>query len=588
MPQIVVYLTLFVALLLFVLDKIRYDLVSLLALFTVVIFGVIPPESAFIGFGHPAVITVAAVMIIGHGMLSSGIIDLVAKYLQKTGGGMVWQILSLSLITAIASAFMNNVGALAIMMPVAIKLAQKNGYSSSAILMPLAFSSLLGGMSTLIGTPPNIIISSYRATAIGSSFRIFDFAPIGIVLSLIGIVFMAVLGWRLIPKRKTNKDDEERFKIEDYIAELQVEDESKILAKTVADVQENEDYEVNILSIIRNKRRIHIPVKSEKFQGGDIIVIESDSENLDAFMDAYKLKLVGEEDTHASESAGDEVIIKEVVVLDRSRLIGKTAVKLHMRSIYGTNLLAIARGNRRLIKRMDHISFKAGDVLLLQGRKNRLQDSIERMGCYPVSGEDIKIGNPKRMISAILIFGASIISIILGLLDVQIAFALAALLMVLVGVIPFREVYDNINWPIIILLGAMIPVGLALESSGGADQIASFILSVSQNLAIWQVIAGLMAIAMLLSNIINNAATAVLMAPIAIKISSGMQLAPDSFLMAIALGASAAFLTPIGHQSNTLVMSPGGYKFSDYWRLGLPIQIMVLFVGTLMIQIIWL
>jgi di/tricarboxylate transporter len=590
MDPILVFVTLGLALIMFIWGKIRYDFVALSALFLLVVVGIIPPEQAFAGFAHTAVITVAAVMIIGEGMLSSGVIDVVAKYLQKIGDSFFTQILVLCLITALASAFINNVGALAIMMPVAIKLSRNSNRSPSAILMPLAFSSLLGGMTTLVGTPPNIIIASLRQEALGKSFSMFDFSPVGLPLAGAGILFMAAVGWRLVPLRKAKPDDEDLFKIEDFITEVQLTEESEIIGKSIQELRDSEDYEINILSLVRNKLRINVPKASETLQEGDIIVLESDSENLKTFLDTGKVTLVGDPKSEDKEktSASSKLTIREVVMLDSSRLIGKTAASIYMRDRYGANLLAIARANRRIVKRIDHTRFKAGDVLLLQGSEDRLSDSIIRMGCLPLSDRNIRIGHPQRIISALLIFGAAITALLTGFLPVQIAFSLAALLFVFSGIVSFREVYENINWPIIVLLAAMIPVGMALESSGAADMIASNIVKHGANLAVWQIIGGIMLISMLLSNVVNNAATAVLMAPIALKIAGGLQLSPDAFLMAIAIGASSAFLTPIGHQSNTLVMSPGGYKFSDYWRLGLPIQILVLCLGTLVILSVWL
>jgi di/tricarboxylate transporter len=590
MDPILVFVTLGLALIMFIWGKIRYDFVALSALFLLVVVGIIPPEQAFAGFAHTAVITVAAVMIIGEGMLSSGVIDVVAKYLQKIGDSFFTQILVLCLITALASAFINNVGALAIMMPVAIKLSRNSNRSPSAILMPLAFSSLLGGMTTLVGTPPNIIIASLRQEALGKSFSMFDFSPVGLPLAGAGILFMAAVGWRLVPLRKAKPDDEDLFKIEDFITEVQLTEESEIIGKSIQELRDSEDYEINILSLVRNKLRINVPKASETLQEGDIIVLESDSENLKTFLDTGKVTLVGDPKSEDKEktSASSKLTIREVVMLDSSRLIGKTAASIYMRDRYGANLLAIARANRRIVKRIDHTRFKAGDVLLLQGSEDRLSDSIIRMGCLPLSDRNIRIGHPRRIISALLIFGAAITALLTGFLPVQIAFSLAALLFVFSGIVSFREVYENINWPIIVLLAAMIPVGMALESSGAADMIASNIVKHGANLAVWQIIGGIMLISMLLSNVVNNAATAVLMAPIALKIAGGLQLSPDAFLMAIAIGASSAFLTPIGHQSNTLVMSPGGYKFSDYWRLGLPIQILVLCLGTLVILSVWL
>lgn len=587
MDQIIVFGTLFLALVGFVWGRIRYDFIALTALFAVTIFGIIPPDKAFIGFSNAAVITVVAVMIISQGMLASGMIDVVARWLQKAGDRLFLQILALCSITAIASAFINNVGALAIMMPVAIKLARKSGNAPSSILMPLAFSSLMGGMISLIGTPPNIIISSMRQDLTGSGFRIFSFAPVGLTISLVGINFMAFIGWRFIPKRQSEKDEGELFQIEDYITEVQITEESPLIGQSIAELRDSKDFEINILGMIRQNLRIHIPSPAELIAEGDILILEAEMENLKEFIDLSKTKLIGERKFRSDAPGSEDISLREVIVLEGSRLIRRTAAGLHLRSRYGVNLLAIARGQRKMIKRMDHIKFMPGDVLLMQGRRDLLNDSIVNLGCMPISSDEPRLGNPRRIVSALFIFGSAMLSVLTGFLQVQIAFTLAALLFVLTGIISFREVYDKINWPIIVLLGAMIPVGLALEISGGADTIAVQILALGESLPLWQMLAIVMILTMILSDVVNNAATAVLMAPIGIKLAQGMGVSPDVFLMTIAVGASSAFLTPIGHQSNTLVMSPGGYKFSDYWRLGLPIEILIVAISIPIILHYW-
>lgn len=587
MEQIIVFLILAVTLLLFIWGKIRYDFVALMALLAVVISRIIPFEAAFDGFGHPAVITVAAVMIISKGMQNSGLIDLIGRNMMKLGKNKLLQISVMSLITGIASAFMNNVGALAIMMPVAIHLARKNKYSPSFILMPLAFSSLLGGMMTLIGTPPNIIIGTFRQDVTGTPFRFFDFAPVGLGLMIVGILFISLLGWRLIPKRQGESSDKELFQVDDYITEVKVIKDAKYLGKTIEEVEKIKDIDIKILGLIRNKRRIHIPDQEEELKSNDIVILEADSENLKTFLDVTGFKLVGGKQFRKDAIGSKDIAIREAIVMDNSKLIGKTAAGINMRSRYGVNLLAIARRNRKITKRLDQTTFKTGDVLLLQGRSHKLTDTINNIGCLPLAERGLRIGYEKRIIITLAIFGSAIFAVANSLLPVQIAFALAALLLVLTKVISFREVYDEIDWSIIVLLGAMIPVGSALEISGGADLIASQILHIGTGLPVWMILVVIMILTMFLSDIINNAATVVLMAPIAINIAQALNVSLDPFLMAVAVSGSCAFLTPIGHQSNTLVMSPGGYEFSDYWKMGLPLEVLIIAVGLPLILIVW-
>ena len=587
MDHIIVFITLGITLLLFVWDKWRYDVVAVLALLFLVMYGIIPSEDAFSGFAHPAVITVAAVLLISRGLQASGIVDVLARFMNKAGKNLYLQITVLCLVTAVASAFMNNIGALAILMPVAIHVARKNGHPPSYILMPIAFSSLLGGMITLIGTPPNIIIATFRADYTGEAFGMFDFAPVGLALTIAGILFITLLGWRLLPNRKGQASDSDRFEIENYITEVRVTKDSKIKDTTYGDIRSLTEDDVTPLGLVRRKKRIHMPRLNEVLKTNDIIILEADTDSLNTFIDKSGVKLVGDKKFRKDAEGSEEIIMREAVVMPDSPLIGRTTTDLNMRTRYGLNLLAVARSNQKIRKRMDKIPFKNGDVLLLQGRSQNLDDLIAAMNCLPLVERELKIGKPRQILPGLLIFIAAVLIVILGVLPVQIAFATGAAAMVFTGVLPVKDLYSHIDWPIIVLLGAMIPIGVAFETTGAADLIADQVLEIGYNYPVWFVVGLIMAITMFLSDLINNAATVVLMAPIGLTIAGGMDMSADPLLMAIAVGASCAFLTPIGHQSNTLVMGPGGYKFSDYWRMGLPLEIIILLLGTPLILFFW-
>ena len=587
MDHIIVFITLGITLLLFVWDKWRYDVVAVLALLFLVMYGIIPSEDAFSGFAHPAVITVAAVLLISRGLQASGIVDVLARFMNKAGKNLYLQITVLCLVTAVASAFMNNIGALAILMPVAIHVARKNGHPPSYILMPIAFSSLLGGMITLIGTPPNIIIATFRADYTGEAFGMFDFAPVGLALTIAGILFITLLGWRLLPKRKGQTSDSDRFEIENYITEVRVTKDSKIKDTTYGDIRSLTEDDVTPLGLVRRKKRIHMPRLNEVLKTNDIIILEADTDSLNTFIDKSGVKLVGDKKFRKDAEGSEEIIMREAIVMPDSPLIGRTTTDLNMRTRYGLNLLAVARSNQKIRKRMDKIPFKNGDVLLLQGRSQNLDDLITAMNCLPLVERELKIGKPRQILPGLLFFIAAVLIVILGVLPVQIAFAAGAAAMVFTGVLPVKDLYSHIDWPIIVLLGAMIPIGVAFETTGAADLIADQVLEIGFNYPVWFVVGLIMAITMFLSDLINNAATVVLMAPIGLTIAGGMDMSADPLLMAIAVGASCAFLTPIGHQSNTLVMGPGGYKFSDYWRMGLPLEIIILLLGTPLILFIW-
>jgi di/tricarboxylate transporter len=587
MDQWVVFITLLMVMILFAWGRIRHDFVALISLFFLVITGIIPAYKAFNGFGHPAVITVAAVLVIGKSLEHSGLIDLLGKWVMKIGKRLIIQIITLSVLVGVASAFMNNVGALAIMMPVAIGLARKGGHPPSYLLMPIAFASLLGGMTTLIGTPPNIIIATIRAEETGTAFGMFDFSPVGAGLAVAGILFVSLLGWRLLPKRQTARSQDDMFDIEDYITEVKITPASRIKGHSINDLSKVTEAEIQILGLIRNKQRIHAPSPEEVLKLGDIVILESDADGLKTFLDDTKTRLVGDKKFRKDAEGSKNIQVSEAVVMADSPIVGQSAVALRMRSRYGVNLLAVARRGKKIRKRMDHVVFQTGDVLLLQGREHLLEETITSLGCLPLAQRRLRLGYKQKIPLALGIFLLSIIAVVAGWLPVQIAFGMAAVAMVLSGVLPLKNVYTSIDWPVIVLLAAMLPVGNALRTSGGAAAIASQIMHVGENMPPWVLLTIILVATMFLSDIINNAATVVLMAPIAISVANGLNISSDPFLMAVAVGGSCAFLTPIGHQSNTLVMGPGGYKFTDYWRMGLPLELIITAAGVPLIMFFW-
>ncbi|MCO5250406.1 MAG: SLC13 family permease [Candidatus Kapabacteria bacterium] len=588
MEQVIVFATLFIVLVLFAWGRIRHDFVALIALFILVIAGIVAPADAFLGFGHPAVITVAAVLIIGKGIEYSGLMDLLGKWMMKLGNNVTVQLLGLTTMTGIASAFMNNVGALAIMMPIAIHLARKSGNPPSYFLMPIAFASLLGGMTTLIGTPPNIIASSFRMKEFGTPFQLFDFAPVGVIVLVVGILFISLVGWRLLPKRFAEKSEKDLFNIDDYITEVRVTARSKMKNSLIENLKKSTKTDIQILGLIRHNERIHAPDPKEELQVDDIIIIETDADELSNFLESTDFELVGGKTLYKEAGGSEYITTTEAIVMADSPLVGQTATSSQMRTRFEVNLLAVARRETKIHRRLDQIIFRTGDVLLLQGKAKSVDEVIKTIGCLPLARRGLRLGYQKKILLTMSIFIASILLVVFNLLEVQVAFSLAAVTMILSGILPLKDVYTSIDWPVIVLLGAMIPVGMALETSGGAATIGMHILNIGDSFPTWAMIAIVLYITMTLSDVINNAATVVIMAPIALNVAHGLGVNSDAFIMAVAVGGSCAFLTPIGHQSNTLVMGPGGYRFTDYWRMGLPLDILVILISVPLIMYFWL
>lgn len=592
-PQLIVFATIIFALLFFINGRVRYDIVAVIALLIVTLAGIVSPNDAFLGFGHPAVITVAAILVVSKGLLNAGAVDTLTVWLNPSGKGISIQIARLMILTAVLSSFMNNVGALALVMPIAIKIANKNGYPTSVLLMPVAFSSLLGGLITVIGTPPNLIISMFRADAGLPAFNLWDFAPVGIGLTIVGVIFIALVGWRLIPQRKTKNPPEELFKVEEYLTEVFIPSDSKMIGKTIRDMGMELALDVNILGIVRDKKKILAPSSFETIKVADILIVKTDTDELKKLLEATGFTLAGvkyEEDINTDRLRSEDFSLLEAVIRDDSPMIGKTAKITQLRWRYGVNLVAVSRQGSRIQGRLSDIHFRAGDIILIQLQTRSIQGTLAELKCLPLAERDFNFGsniNTKDIIISVSIFGLAVLATTIGLVSVQISFVAAAVAMVLFGIISPKEIYENIDWPIIILLGAMLPLGSALETTGGAETIANLLLKSSSFLPPSMLLAFLMLVTMLLTNVINNAAAAVLMAPIAISMAAGMGVSVDPMLMAVAVASSSAFLTPIGHQSNTLIMGPGGYHFGDYWRLGLPVSLIILVIGTPLILLVW-
>ncbi len=586
--QAIVFAVLGAALVMFMWGRFRYDIVAILALLAVVLTGVLPVEQAFDGFAHPAVVTVAAVLVISRALQNAGIVDVVLRVLAPLRGRANLQLIAQTLVVAVLSAFMNNVGALALMLPVALRNAYRDGYSPARALMPLAFGSILGGLSTLIGTPPNIIIAAYRAEALGEGFSMFDFAPVGAVVALLGVTFVALVGWRLIPRERLEAQSREAmFNVADYVTELRVPEESELAGKTIDDIEALAEDDAVIVALVREESRRLVPRGYETVRAGDILVVESDPAALKELLNTTDFELEEDKEILTDDLSSDEIGIQEVIVGPASSVRGRSPANLLLRTVHGVNLLAVSRQGRRITRRLSHAQLQAGDVLLLQGPTERLPATLAEFGLLPLAERELSIARPRHLLLSAGIFGAAIVTVMTGTLPAHVAFVGAVAVLALLSVIRGEEIYKAIDWPVIVLLGALIPVGATLETTGGTALIADGMLAMTASLGPVWVLVVLMVGTMFLSDVINNNATAVLMAPLALDIASRLEISADPLLMAVAIGASCAFLTPIGHQSNTLVLEPGGYRFGDYWRMGLPLEAIIVVTSVPLLLVFW-
>jgi di/tricarboxylate transporter len=588
--QAIVFTIIGAAMVMFVANKVRYDVVGAVALVTAVLFGVVPAEHAFEGFAHAAVITVAAVLVISKALQNSGLVDQLVLLLAGSRKSPTTQVLAGSAMAAALSCVMNNVGALALMLPVTLRNAYKAGRSPSIFLIPLSFASLLGGLVTLIGTPPNIVISSFREKETGTPFAMFDFAPVGLAVAVVGLIYLATIGWRLLPERISGKgEDDGLFHVDQYTLESLVPEGSPLAGKRIRELENMFEREVSVLALIRDGVRRLAPRPIEKIREADMLILQGDPALIKPLADGVTLGVLGVQKPGAGGVESDDIEIIEAVVLPNSPIEGKSMRQYRIHDRLGVNLLALARQGRQPTARLKNIRFKTGDVLLLQGEKIAMQDALKTLGCLRLASRSLGEGEggAGNLLLPIGIFAGAIAATTFGLVTVPIAFFAAVLLLGLAKTISLTEVYESVEWPVIVLLGTLIPIGEALQHTGGTDLIANALLRFASDAPLWMVITVLLAVTMWMSDFVHNTPTAILMAPVALGIANGLHADPDAFLMAVAVGAASPYLTPIGHQSNTLVMGPGGYKFQDYARVGLPLQMLILLVAVPMILWVW-
>jgi len=626
--QIAIFSIIILTFLLFIWGRWRYDIVSIIALCTLFITDqilggeksslIMDTSNIFLGFGHPAVITVAAVLIISRALRNSGVVDVIARKITPFSKYQIAHISSLSGVVSIFSAIMNNVGALALMLPVALKTAVKQKRSPSIILMPLAFASILGGMITMIGTPPNIIISTLRESQYTelkiqaladqdspaaeyfatqnidiekfqpAPFGMLDFSPVGGIIAFIGVLFVALIGWRFIPKGAHKPPGADSlFSMDEYITEIRIPEGCKFIGRKVGGIEAYTEDRLAIIGGISEDGNIYTPRHDQIIFEKDQYQIKADPVDLKLMMDEYGLRLIKKMRVRIDMLKDEDTTFREVLIIPDSQLVGRDRRFLRRRTSNSLILMAVARQDKPIRKRLGDIIFRVGDVLLLQGNVDNLENNISLLNLVPLAQREVQVGVFSQVSLALFIFAAAISISMAGILPTTLAFVGAILLYVFTGILPIRELYQQIDWPIIVLLGAMIPVSNALQTTGSTQLIAELIVNMTKSFPSWSILAIIMVLTMCLSDIINNAATALIMAPISVGIAVSMGVSADPFLMAVAVGASCAFLTPIGHQCNALILGPGGYRFSDYWRMGLPLELLIVILGTPLILYYW-
>ncbi|WP_146586186.1 SLC13 family permease [Puniceibacterium confluentis] len=567
--------------------RIRYDLVAFGALIIAATLGLVPTEKVFSGFGHSAVAIIALVLIVSRGLSSSGAVELIAARLIDPNRPLPLHIAVVAALAAGLSAIINNVAALALLMPLDLEAAKKASRGAGQTLMPLSFATILGGMITLIGTPPNIVISEYRQDVLGAPFGMFDFAPVGIAVAVAGIAFVSLLGWRLLPSRASLLETEKQVIQGRYVAELRIGEQTLQEGMVVADLYPGaNDVDVHILGLIRRGKRIRGLAPREELRAGDFLVVEGEPKSIESFMGLTGLDFAGSE-KHEGGVVAPGLTLSEAIVPEGARIEGRTARSLNLLQRHSVTLLGVARGGRSFQDRVRLLPVRAGDVLLLLGTPDRVAAATEWLGVLPIEGRQTEVVQRSKAGLSIAVFMLAVTLAVFGLVALSVALGAAVIAYVVLGLVSAREVYASVEWKVIVLLASLIPLAEAFEHFGGADLIANQIVNLSDGYPAWVSLVALMIVTMTLSDFLNNVATTLIAAPISMSIATATGTNPDTYLMTVAVAASCAFLTPIGHKNNTLILGPGGYRFGDYWRMGLPLEILVVCVAVPTILLVW-
>ena len=575
-------------LVLFLWDRWRFDLVALLILLLAVAGGIIPTDKAFDGFKNPLLPLIASALVLSTAVRNSGVVESAVRRLRPLLRSHHAQVAVLAASVAGLSALIKNIGALAIFLPVAMQVARRGNRPVSELLMPMSFASLLGGMMTLIGTSPNLIISSVRQNLTGHPYAMFDFLPVGAGLTVVAIAFLSV-GWRLLPRRRAQSADTP-FRMEDYVGEAKLPKDSNLVGKTVGELEALSDHEVAVNAIIRQGDRRYIPAAHWRLYPDDLLVLQADPKDMHKLVEDAKLELAGNKDIKRDERTdreAPEITTVEAVVTTNSPVIGRTPRQLRLRSRYGINLLAVRSGGQQPRSRLQEIVLKEGDLVVLQGPAESINDTMASLGTLPLAERHLQLGRPRKVILPLLILAACVAVSATEAVPAAIAFSAGAVLLGMFRILSLQEIYDSIDWPILILLGALIPVGEAIRTTGATDLVAAWLSIVAAHVPAFVALGLVLVVTMALTPLLHHAAAVIVMGPVAASLAKHLGLNVDPFLIAVAVGAGSDFLSPIGHQCNTLVMGPGGYRFGDYWHLGLPLSILVILCGVPLILLAW-
>jgi len=596
---LITFSILVIALILFLTEKLPADLVALLVAVALGVTGVLTPQETFSGFSRSAVITIMAIFILTEALQRTGVAEQVGNILQKVGGASELRLVVAVMVAgAFLSLFMNNIAAAAVLLPAASGAAKKSGVNTSRLLMPLAFGTILGGMATLL-TTSNIVVNSVLHDSGIEGFSLYDFAPVGIPMTIAGILYVAFVGRKQLPgespleRTLAPNADEQRDLIAAYhlgenLFRAGVPEKSSLIDKPLSESHLREDFGVSVVAIERKNKKLFALTPDTEIRRGDVLVLEGDEEDfkkrdVEPFMEYLPVS-----EWHESDLESRAVEVVEAMLTPRSRLIGETLRSSHFREKYGMTVLAIWRGEKEIVADLADVEMAFGDALLLQGTRSKLavlsddQDLILLM-----SKEETAISVPDKGRAALMIFIATLVFAII-LPDLTAAVMLGgALAMMLTGILSTQQAYASISWKTVFLVAGMLPMGIALTKTNAAALMANGVVSALGVFGAMGLLAGLFLLTTLLVQAVSGAVVAAVIAPVAINVAAQSNINPRALAMGVAIATSMAFITPLGHAVNILVMSPGGYSFRDYMKIGLPLTVILFIVAMVFLPVFW-
>jgi di/tricarboxylate transporter len=594
MELIILGIIIFGALALFVSELFPIDVTALLVLGLLLIFGLVTPAEGLSGFSNPAVITIACLFILSYSLQKSHILEyLIVKINTLIDKSRILGVISYLFFIGLASAVVNNTAIVAIFMPITIRLSEKYNISPSKVLIPLSYAAILGGTLTLVGTSTNLIVNSILIDSTNGtvSLGMIEFAKFGIIKFLVGLIYIFTIGYKLLPNRVNKSSSIDNYSLDGYLTEFKVTDKSPIVGKTLFDRKINQNYDVIVLDVIRDGKIINQNLRGLLLQVDDILFVKGSFENFQKMKEVESLNLLADEKLTQEELEQDDNIIAECLVTDNSSIIGKTLQDSNFRRRFGSFVLAIKRDGEIIRRKISHFILKPFDTLLVYGPKDKIIDLGEKEGFIVLGKVDATLdNNPLRWLSLITIL-LSVILAVVGLLKIEVGVLLSVIILFLTKVITPSEAYKSIHWQVIIVIAAFLPMGAAISTTGMDAIIGNFIESFiglfPSEILPFVLLAVIYFLTMVLTEVASNAATAIIMTPITLALSSAFSYDPKPFIFAVCFAASASFITPVGYQTNLMVFGPGGYKYSDYIKVGLPLGIILWIVSVIMIPMIW-